>query len=81
MAVVALVGGWSVHSIAAFHLEKLNCELNCAIRNGGIRDGFPRMGHVSSVKPDHPANSMGKAKSSGANLLSLCPPFLPLMKQ
>lgn len=37
---------------------------------------FPRVGHVFPTKPDCPANGMGKAKSSGANLLPLCPPVL-----
>lgn len=37
---------------------------------------FPRVGHVSSVNPDCPANGMGKAKSNGANLLPLHSPVL-----
>lgn len=31
---------------------------------------------MSSIKPDCPANGMGKAKSSGANLAPLHPPVL-----
>lgn len=79
---VALKGGWYVQSTAAFHLEcrtmqalREVSELNSAFRNWGDQSwAFPRVGHVSSIKPDCPASGMGKAKSSGANLLPLHPP-------